>query len=248
MLEILREKNIAKFMETYKNKELPEILRDTVEFNNYRSYFSIDSVGNIKTKEPSWALIKLTLLGNDCLEDYFKDGLFITEKRKIHKIDRLSNYDINHLEKNLYKIYYNRDLNISYRYTKEFILKDKELFIKKISNYVLLNNIDSKKSIITYAFIEALKFVDKQNIDYIILSYLPYIITYPSYIENNFFKGSNETVENYDLLELAYIKLMSYGLSENKDKYFQNLYNYNKSNKEIYDFKELCKKLEVGNI
>lgn len=227
MLELLREKNLDKFINDYKEKTLEEILKATLEFNSYRTYHKIDSMGNIYTKKLNMPLVALTFFGNEELESYFTKGLHITEKRKIHKIDRISQFDISHLEKNLYKVFYNRDLSIANRYAKEFILKDKEMFIKKLSHFVLLDEIKSEKAIMTLAFIKSLEKVNKENVDVLIYSYLPYIVTYPSYISSI---DSKEIVkidiENLDLKALSYLNLMAFGYQEYKEKYLAKLSSY----------------------
>lgn len=244
MLELLREVKVEEFVENFKNKELYEILEATMEFNSYRNYYNIDKMGSIKIKSPNKALIKLSLLGNECLGEYFQKGLFITEKRKIHKIDRLSDFTVELLEKNLYKIFFNRDINVAYRYVKEFILKDKEFFIKKLSHFVLLNSLDSDKSLITLAFIKALENVNKKNIDSILYSYLPYIITYPSLIitkENLEIKVHN--IENLDLNGLAYLNLIKFGYEEYNKIYLGKLSEYMEEKRELLDDKKLFERL-----
>ena len=67
MLELLREVKVEEFVENFKSKELCEILEATIEFNNYRNYYNIDKMGNVKTKSPNEALVKLSLLGNEFL-------------------------------------------------------------------------------------------------------------------------------------------------------------------------------------
>lgn len=227
MLELLREKNLDKFINEYSEKSLEEVLKDTLEYNSYRNYHKIDSMGNISTKKLNMPLVSLTFFGKEELENYFTKGLYITEKRRIHKIDRLSQYDVSHLEKNLYKIFYNRDLSIAYRYAKEFILKDKELFIKKLSHFVLLDEIKSEKAIITLAFIVALEKVNKENVDVFLYSYLPYIVTYPSHIcpmDNKEIIKIDK--ENLDLRALSYLNLIAYGYEDYKEKYLRKLSSY----------------------
>ena len=244
MLELLREVKVEEFVENFKSKELCEILEATKEFNNYRNYYNIDKMGNVKTKSPNEALVKLSLLGNEFLGEYFQKGLFITEKRKIHKIDRLSDFTVEHLEKNLYKIFFNRDINVAYRYVKEFILKDKEFFIKKLSHFVLLNNIDNNKSLITLAFIKALGNVNKKNIDSILYSYLPYIVTFPSEIstkEDLEIKAYN--IESLDLNALAYLNLIKFGYEEYNEIYLGKLSEYMEEKREFLDDKELFERL-----
>lgn len=227
MLGLLREKNFEEFFNETKGKTLSEVLSKTVEFNSYRSYFKIDSMGAIKYKNANLPLIKLSLLGEDFLSEYFNEGLFITEKRKIHKIDRLSNISVENLSKNLYKVFYNRDLSISYRYAKEFILKDKELFIKKLVHYILLDNMKNQKALLTLAFLEALKDVNKSNIDSILYSYLPYLVTYPSYFSSEGEKNVKVyDIDDLDLNTLAYLNLVTYGYKEFEKEYFLKLSNY----------------------
>ena len=230
MLELLRENNLEKFLEIYENKTLEEVLRDTVEFNNYRTFYKIDSMGNILKKRLNIPLVKLSFFGKDALGDYFSKGLFITEKRKIHKIDRLSSYNIEHLEKNLYKVFFNRDLSIAYRYAKEFILKDKALFIKKLSHFVLLDEIKNEKALITLAFIKVLETANKDNLDTLLYSYLPYIVSYPSNI-STLEKGEIEEInlDKLDISGLSYFKLISYGYEEFKSAYLKSLSIYSKN-------------------
>ena len=244
MLELLREVKVEEFVENFKNKELCEILEATIEFNNYRNYYNIDKMGNVKTKSPNEALVKLSLLGNEFLGEYFQKGLFITEKRKIHKIDRLSDFTVEHLEKNLYKIFFNRDINVAYRYVKEFILKDKEFFIKKLSHFVLLNNIDNNKPLIILAFIKALENVNKKNIDSILYSYLPYIVTFPSEISTKeYLEIKAYDIESLDLNELAYLNLIVLGYEEYNKIYFGKLSKYMEEKRDYLNNKELFERL-----
>lgn len=247
MLELLREVQVENFLEKYKNKELYEILEDTQEFNSYRSYFTLNNLGEIKTKSYNKALVNLTLLGNTFLKEYFTEGLFISEKRKIHKIDRLSDFSVEHLDKNLYKLMYNRDLNISYRYVKEFILKDKEFFIKKMAHYILLNDLKAEKALITLSFIKALEKVDKKNIDCLLYSYLPYLVTFPGNIENDTEKYIEVfEVEKMDLNGLGYLNLIKYGYQEYHNIYFSKLTKYLKSRELIVENRNLFEKLSEG--
>ena len=231
MLELLREVKVEEFVENFKSKELCEILEATKEFNNYRNYYNIDKMGNVKTKSPNEALVKLSLLGNEFLGEYFQKGLFITEKREAN------------LSLIIYQ-FFNRDINVAYRYVKEFILKDKEFFIKKLSHFVLLNNIDNNKSLITLAFIKALGNVNKKNIDSILYSYLPYIVTFPSEIstkEDLEIKAYN--IESLDLNALAYLNLIVLGYEEYNKIYFGKLSKYMEEKREFLDDKELFERL-----
>lgn len=242
MLELLREKNYSEFFELTKDLGFTEILGKTYEFNSYRTYFKIDKMGKILKKDSNLALIKLTFLGKKYLQEYFEKGLYITERRKIDKIDRMSQFDVELLEKNLYKVFYNRDLSIAYRYCKEFILKDKEFFIKKLSHYILLDRIDNEKSLLTLAFIEALKEVNKDNIDFLLFTYLPYLINCPTVIDN--IKSDKiEVVEKnqMNLNGIAYLKLISFGYEEYQNDYFSKLSKYaetvtvQESNDELFE-------------
>lgn len=245
MLELLREVKVEEFVENFKTKSIYEILEATIEFNNYRNYYNIDKMGIVKTKSSNESLIKLTLIGNEFLSDYFQKGLFITEKRKIHKIDRLSDFTVEHLEQNLYKVFFNRDINIAYRYVKEFILKDKEFFIKKLSHFILLNDLNSNKSLIALAFIKALENVNKKNIDSVIYSYLPYIVTFPSIIENNEnLQIKIYDIENLDLNALAYLNLIKFAYEDYNKIYFGKLSKYIECKKNSFtNDKELFERL-----
>lgn len=243
MLGLLREDKVEEFIKMCKEKTLYDILEATAEFNNYRVYFKIDEMGNIKRKNANKTLIKLVFFGNSCLEEYFKEGLFIKEKRKLHKIDRLSQFDIKQLEKNIYKIFFNRDINMAYRYAKEFILKDKELFIKKIAHFVLLNELDTNKSLITLAFIKSLEKVDKKNIDFVLYSFLPYIVTVPSVIEEKEYQVNVIEMEKMDLNALSYLNLIPYAYSEYNRNYFGKLSEYAQNQNKGIEDKELFERL-----
>lgn len=245
MLELLREVKVEEFIENFKTKSIYEILEATMEFNNYRNYYTIDKMGIVKTKSSNESLVKLTLIGNDFLTEYFQKGLFITEKRKIHKIDRLSDFTVEHLEQNLYKVFFNRDINIAYRYVKEFILKDKEFFIKKLAHFILLNDLNSNKSLITLAFIKALENVNKKNIDSVIYSYLPYIVMFPSIIENKEnFQITTYDIDKLNLNALAYLNLIELAYDDYHKIYFGKLSDYIMFNRNSFDNnKELFERL-----
>lgn len=245
MLGLLREAKVEEFVRLYNEKTIYDILEATAQFNNYRVYFKIDEMGNIKKKSANKMLIKLAFFKNDCLEEYFKDGLFIKEKRKLHKIDRLSQFNVGQLEKNMYKIFFNRDINIAYRYAKEFILKDKELFIKKIAHFVLLNDLDSNKALITFAFIKSLEKIEKKNIDFVLYSFLPYIVTFPTVIEEKKYNATVVDIEKIDLNALAYLNLIPFAYLEYNQYYFGKLSEYAKNQNNFIDDedKELFERL-----
>ena len=110
MLELLREVKVEEFVENFKSKELCEILEATIEFNNYRNYYNIDKMGNVKTKSPNEALVKLSLLGNECLGEYFQNRVnanIVTQHLKslsntcgLSPIRFFKNYMIYYLTKN----------------------------------------------------------------------------------------------------------------------------------------------------
>lgn len=227
MLGLLKEVDFESFTKLYETKGFYGLLDETKEFNNYRSYFGINQYGDIKIKPFNKSLVNLTYFGEEALKEYFYEGLFIKERKKIDKIDRLSAYKIEDLEKNLYKIFYNRDLSFALRYSKEFILKDKNLFVTKLAHFVLLDRVINEKALITLALIKALENVDKNNIDGILHSYLPYIATFPTVIDETLLKENCDIdKEKLDLVSVAYLNLMPYGYEEKKSVYFGKLWEY----------------------
>lgn len=239
MLELIKEKNFDKLYEIYKDEQFEKFIICIAPYVNKNRYFSIDFNGDIIEKQINFNLISLFI---NKLENRFEEetkstlinAIDLKETISINKIDRLSKFSIDKLMKNIMKLYYKEDVSHSLRYSKELLLRDNESFVKAISNYVLLNNPKSLKSLMLIMLLST-DYKNKDFIDNLLFISLDFIIKKPRdivKIENkqnldfnsilNRFLQDKQT--NLNSLEIAsYLYLMK--LSNNYDIKFLNIIN-----------------------
>ncbi len=196
MYEIIKEKRFEDFYSIYQKEDFIKVLGLLRNYLNYRSYYKLSSNGVINEKNPNLFLLNLVFnngqVSKEVLEEFFNKGILFGENRKLKKIDRLSSEKVEDLEKKLFKIYSNRDLSISLRYTKELIKKDKNLAKKLLCRYVLLHKNTSKKALVLLGFFKSLDLVkDDEDLDTVLHIFLDYIVTYPSE-----FSDEKEDIDN----------------------------------------------------
>jgi len=250
MYEIIKNNDFESFYKTFQEKPLIKFLGEIKNYLNYRTYYKINSDGTVKEKDFNLSLIKLILLkdfrNKENIKEFFENGILFSENQKLKKINRLSNLNIEDLDKNLYKIYHNRDLPYALKYTKEYFLKDKEKLKKKLVQYILLDRVESKKALVLIAMFELMNHIkDDEDLDTVLHIFLNYIVTYPSIFYWDKFQGE---LQDMDLYALAYkknidylgtnhdfeIKLNSYRVHKNFSKIDELLYNYLGGNYELY--------------
>lgn len=189
MYEIIKEKRFEEFYSIYQKEDFIKVLGLLKNYLNYRSYYKLSVDGRINEKNPNLFLLNLVLnngeVSKEVLEEFFNKGILFGENRKLKKIDRLSSEKVEDLEKKLFKIYSNRDLSISLRYTKELIKKDKDLAKKLLCRYILLHKNTSKKALVLLGLFKGLELVkDDEDLDTVLHLFLDYIVSYPSEFSN----------------------------------------------------------------
>ncbi len=209
MYEIIREKRFEDFYNIYEKEDFIKVLGLLRNYLNYRSYYKVSSNGSIYEKTPNLFLLNLVFnngqLSKDQIREFFNKGILFTENRKLKKIDRLSSEKVENLEKKLFKIYSNRDLSISLRYTKELFKKDEVLAKKLLCKYVLLHKNTSKKALVLLGLLKSIKLVkEDEDLDTVLHIFLDYIVTYPSYFSNEVENIDNIYTRAYKKVEEIY--------------------------------------------
>lgn len=244
MYEIIKDNNFEEFYKVFKSQKLIKTLGELRDFLNYRTYYKVEGDGTIKKKDINMALVNLILVDSeegrseDALRAFFQEGIFFKENQKLKKINRLSSYSLEVLDKNLYKIYYNRDLASALRYSKEYFLKDKERFKKKLLRYVLLDRVESKKTLLLLAMLKLINQVEDDNdLDTVLHIFINYIVRYPSVFEYTRPNGENKELDLYALSYKKCIELLAEESKEYEDRleaYIQGNYQ-GKINESIYE-------------
>lgn len=232
MYEIIKKRDFESFYREFQNKDLIKFLGELRNYLNYRSYYKINSDGTIKEKNINLYLIKLVLskdnMSKENLKEFFENGILFGENQKLKKINRLSNLSVEELDKNLYKLYHNRDLPCSLRYTKEYFLKDKEGLKKKLVKYILMDRVQSKKALVLIAMFELMDHIkDDEDLDTVLHLFLNYIVKYPSVFHWDKIEGN---LKEMDIYALAYKKVIDFSGEINKFEIKLNSYRVHNNN------------------
>ncbi|MGL6063982.1 MAG: hypothetical protein ACRC0S_02750 [Fusobacteriaceae bacterium] len=150
---------------------LIECLKGFAELLDKRSYFSIEKY-EIKRKKMNLALPVAAFLSEnkDLTILAIEQSINSKERQIIPKMNRMSNLILEKLEENLFKLLVKNNFEFSLKYGKELFLRDRNLFKSVISKYVLLDNIDSLKSLMILSFFK-LESKDDEFI-FLLISYL----------------------------------------------------------------------------
>jgi hypothetical protein len=240
MYEILKEKDFESFYELYKERSLIDILGELRDYLNYRCYYKVGGNGEIYKKDINIHLISLVFSkeksSKEEIKEFFEKGIYFEERQKLKKIDRMSSFSFENLDKNIYKVFFNRDTSIGLRYAKEYYLRDKNKFNKKLAKYVLLDRVDSKKALVLIAMFKLLKEVkNDRDLDTVLHIFLSYIINYPSVLEEDDVSFENKVEK--DLYALAYSKLINFTGEESFDTKlyrYMSKYNAGKIDEKLY--------------
>jgi hypothetical protein len=232
-IDDIREKNVEKFYEIYLKEGKIKLIESIAEGLNKRTYFTIDKEGNIKRNEMNPSLPMIVSINNENYRDIIKtiieDLVDLTQREKIKKIERLSKFSIDTLIENFNKLMANGDKIFGLKYGKELFLRDKTLFFKMLFDYVLLEDISTKKSIMAWSLYELLK--ENQFSDEVFYVGMSYIIQRRSefgdherILNGNFVATPKEEVIPYavndTLLEIVCYANMLGEFSYKKEEYY----------------------------
>ncbi len=170
----LRESNKEKIKKGLAEENKFSFLSEYAEFLDRRTYFKVDSSGNIKTKDYNPLLPIFAFCDNKTkLSEYFLRYTFPEEKHLIRKINRASNLTVDNLKTNLMKTLVSGNLNFSKIFAKELYLRNKKEFFKLLYTFSMMGNPKDIKLIFTYALERILKEIDyDENIFYLVIAYL----------------------------------------------------------------------------
>lgn len=171
MLDIIREKDEKNLRSYLKESGKIEVLSESAQFLDKRSYLTIDTKGDIKRKKGNFALPVFSFLKTE--KDYIEvllSSCDIKERQNLDKIERYSNLDIEKVKLNYIKTLFNGNLEFSKRYGKELFLRDRETFFKISSNFALIGD-DNIKPLMVLSLKELMKEYN-ENIFYIFISYM----------------------------------------------------------------------------
>lgn len=173
-LEILRRKDLREMSKYIEEKGKFSVLSEFSSFFDRRTYFKVDSKGNIKIKEYN----PIVLLFAFC-DDKIKLAEFVfkysypEEKQNIRKVTRCSNVEIPDLKENLMKTLVSGNLNFSKVFAKELFLRDRNEFFKVLYTFAAMGNPKHIKLLYVYALEKIMnKVIFDENILYIVISYL----------------------------------------------------------------------------
>ncbi len=193
-LDNIREKNIEVFNNIYETQGQIKLIESIAEGLGEKTYFSIDKDGKIKRNQLNTALYLLSTLDEKNYKSIIKlvleEKIHLSKREKIKKIDRLSKYSLETLIKNFNKIMAKGERSFGLRYGKELFLRDKTLFFKMFFDYVLLENIGTKKSIMAWALYKLLwKNEFSDEVFYVGMSYI--------LLRRSNFSNYENKIENY---------------------------------------------------
>lgn len=177
---------------------LIECLKGFAEMLDKRSYFSIEN-DEIKRKNLNLALPIAAFLGDNKNLTILaiEKSIDSRERQIIPKMNRMSNITVEKLQENLFKLLVKNNFEFSLKYGKELFLRDKKLFNSIISKYILLDNIDSLKSLMALSFFK----LDEKDDEFVFLL-ISYLSKYRSdYSEYENLIEINEELSSKDILE-----------------------------------------------
>ncbi|MCK5779391.1 MAG: hypothetical protein KAH04_00100 [Psychrilyobacter sp.] len=176
-IDNIREKKYSEFYKMYETSGKIKLVEALAEGLNKRTYFTIDSEGNISRKTMNRGLYLITTIDKKNYKEVIKEIIDVyvdlTQREKIKKIDRLSKYSLEKLTSNFNKVFSNGDRIFGLKYGKELFLRDKELFFKLLFDYVLLEDIDTNKATMAWSLYELLKESEfSDEVFYVAISYI----------------------------------------------------------------------------
>ena len=236
-IDYIREKNLDKFYSIYLANGKNGLIESIAEGLGRRTYFSLNSNGNIKRNKMNRALLLVTTIDKNnykkVIEILLGEMVDLTQREKIKKIERLSTYSIDTLTNNFNKIMASGDRIFGLKYGKELFFRDKELFFKMLFDYVLLENINTEKSIMAWSLYQLLKDSGFSNeVFYVGMSYLlqkkSEFNDYEKISYNNFIPTSKEKIvvksKAHSLLTISsYGKILNEFTYQKEDIYIEML-------------------------
>ena len=149
------------------------MLEELAEDLDKRAYFTINSQGEIKTKEMNYAIPLVAFCKE---EEFVKEKLpklaDKIERTKIDKIERFSNKTVEELKDKFYKLLANGSLDFAKRYAKELFLKDSEEFYRAIYHFALMDSIKNMKPLMAISMKELLGENYNEKVMYLVVAYL----------------------------------------------------------------------------
>lgn len=173
-LEILKRKDLKEMSKNIEEKGKFSVLSEFSSFFDKRTYFKVDSKGNIKVKEYNPIILLFAFCDDKTkLAEFIFKYSYPEEKQNIRKIDRCSNVEIPDLKENLMKTLVSGNLNFSKIFAKELFLRDREEFFKVLYTFSAMGNPKHIKLLYVYALEKIMnKVIFNENILYIVISYL----------------------------------------------------------------------------
>ena len=174
LLTIIKEKNKSEIIQMLETDGKIKTLSFFAEVLDKRSYFTLDSEGEIKRKELNFILPIFAFSGDfDYLADSVINFSDLREREKISSINRFSNIEIPKLKEKLMKTLSNGNLDFSKRYGKELFLRDREEFYKTVLEFSLLGDAKSLKPLLVISFKKLFENKEyEENVFFLLISYL----------------------------------------------------------------------------
>jgi hypothetical protein len=226
-IDDIKEKNIEKFYNIYLKGGKIKLIEAIAEGIGRRTYFNIDKYGVITRKDMNPTLPMITTINEEnykeIISTIINDLVDLTQREKIKKIERLSKYKLDTLLNNFNKIMANGDRIFGLKYGKELFLRDKTLFFKTLFDYILLEDMDTQKSVMAWSLYELLKDNDfSDEVFYVGMSYLlqrrSEFNDYEAIFNTNFTPTPKEEVISYSNTSNS-LEIVTYGKILNEFTY-----------------------------
>lgn len=191
------------FLDIYKNSEKFEFIRLISTYINKKSYLKIKE-DKIEYLKANLSLALISIIESvenkeEILKLIFENNLELKEKKIIKKIDRLTKFDINKIEKNFFKTFLKNEEEHALRYANEFYLRDENLFWENIFFYSLINETESLKAFMCLNLYNLIKDNKKDYLNSF-YSIINYIVLRPTEIYNYTRLNINYPIENLNNL------------------------------------------------
>lgn len=161
------------YEENEKSRE--SFLRKLIHTTNKKAFFTIDELGRVKRKEGNYILFSALYENDEKFLRYFQSQMDFSEQDSLKddSLSRIQNIDTTTIKKNIIKLIVNGKIEYGIKYLYELYKRDGEEFFKFISEIVLMDNMDSEKSLYIYSMKEYFeKFGYSLEVFYFVMSYI----------------------------------------------------------------------------
>ena len=138
--EVIKQSDFESFCSEYENRGFSWMVKETAQMVNRASYLKVDVTGIYSVYKPNYAVPVMWLLSKDkkYLEVYFRKVIQVSENEKKKKVKRLSEEQIDDIERKYFKALIKNDTAVSLRYGMELFERDYGRFIRASITFALM--------------------------------------------------------------------------------------------------------------